>query len=191
MNKLSQIETTPDFHHVDAWIFDLDNTLYPAASGLFGQVDLRMTQFVADLLGVGHEDARALQKTYYREHGTTLNGLMRLHGVDPEVYLGYVHDIDLSPLAGDGRLAAGLARVDGKRFVFTNGCRKHAARVLERPVSLALLSMRSGTSAPSAFGPSRIRPRITRSLPGRASTPRAPRCSRTPRATSFRRTRSA
>jgi putative hydrolase of the HAD superfamily len=132
MNKLSQIETTPDFHHVDAWIFDLDNTLYPAASGLFGQVDLRMTQFVADLLGIGHEDARALQKTYYREHGTTLNGLMRLHGVDPEVYLGYVHDIDLSPLAGDGRLAAGLARVDGKRFVFTNGCRKHAARVLER-----------------------------------------------------------
>ena len=72
----------PDFRHVDAWIFDLDNTLYPASSGLFAQIDTRMTEFVQELLGLGAEEARALQKAYYRDHGTTLNGLMRVHGVD-------------------------------------------------------------------------------------------------------------
>ncbi len=132
MRSLPQIETRPDFRHVDVWIFDLDNTLYPAGCGLFAQIDRRMTEFVAQLLGVGLPRARAIQKSYYREHGTTLNGLMRLHGVDPEVYLGYVHDIDLSPLVGDVRLDGALERIAGKRFVFTNGCRNHAARVLER-----------------------------------------------------------
>jgi len=138
MTDLPQIETVPDFRHapdfrhVDAWIFDLDNTLYPAASGVFGQIDLRMTAFVADLLGVSREEARAIQKAYYRDHGTTLNGLMQLHGVDPETYLGYVHDIDLSQLVDNTQLDAALARLDGQRFVFTNGCRNHAARVLDR-----------------------------------------------------------
>ena len=132
MTKLHQIETPPDFRHVDAWIFDLDNTLYPADCGLFAQIDRRMTAFVSEYLGVPPDEARAIQKAYYREHGTTLNGLMHLHGVDPETYLDYVHDIDLSLLAGDDHLDAALFRLDGRRFVFTNGCRKHAARVLER-----------------------------------------------------------
>ena len=117
---------------MDVWIFDLDNTLYPADCGLFAQIDRRMTDFVADSLGVSSQEARAIQKTYYREHGTTLNGLMQRHGIDPESYLRHVHDIDLSPLAADVHLDTALSRLKGRRFVFTNGCRNHAARVLER-----------------------------------------------------------
>jgi len=122
----------PDFRHVRNWIFDLDNTLYPAACGLFAQIDRRMTQFVAETLNVAFEEAKTIRKAYYREHGTTLNGLMRLHGIDPEIYLSYVHDIDLSALQCDTHLDAALARLEGQRFVFTNGCRHHAIRVLER-----------------------------------------------------------
>jgi putative hydrolase of the HAD superfamily len=132
MTSLPQIGTNPDFRHVDTWIFDLDNTLYPADCGLFAQIDARMTEFVAQLLGVEAQEARFIQKTYYREHGTTLNGLMRLHAVDPEAYLDYVHDIDLSPLSGDLALGAGIERLEGRRFIFTNGCRNHAERVLGR-----------------------------------------------------------
>jgi len=122
----------PDFRHVETWIFDLDNTLYPASCNLFAQIDARMTEFVQRLLGLDAEDARALQKTYYREHGTTLNGLMRLHDVDADAYLAYVHDIDLSVLAPDAELCAAIARLPGRRFIFTNGCRDHAGRVLGR-----------------------------------------------------------
>jgi putative hydrolase of the HAD superfamily len=125
-------DTGPDFRHVESWIFDLDNTLYPAKTDLFAQIDARMSEFVAGRLGVGLDDARTIQKTYYREHGTTLNGLMRIDGVDPEAYLAFVHDIDLSPLLRDPRLESAVAQLPGKRFIFTNGCRHHAARVLDR-----------------------------------------------------------
>ena len=128
MNPLPQIET--DFRHVDTWIFDLDNTLYPASSGLFGQIDARMTQYVSNLMGVDATEARALQKAYYRDHGTTLNGLIEIHGIDPEAYLRFVHDIDLSALEPQTGLAAGLGRLNGRRCIFTNGCRDHAGRVL-------------------------------------------------------------
>ncbi len=131
MPSLPQIETQPDFRHVDVWVFDLDNTLYAAHSGLFGQIDRRMTQFVSDLLGTSPSRAREIQKRYYREHGTTLNGLMRLHGVDPEAYLGYVHEVDLSCLKPDAALKAAISRLQGRRYIFTNGCRRHANRVLE------------------------------------------------------------
>jgi putative hydrolase of the HAD superfamily len=120
----------PDFRHIDAWIFDLDNTLYPAESDLFVQVDARMTAFVQELLGLDHASARKLQKDYYRDHGTTLNGLMRVNGIDPEDFLASVHNIDLSALKPDATLAQALARLPGRRFVFTNGCRNHAERVL-------------------------------------------------------------
>jgi len=128
----AKVRAGPDFRHIDAWIFDLDNTLYPAECGLFVQVDARMTAFVQDLLGLDFESARKLQKDYYRDHGTTLNGLMRVNGVDPEEFLASVHDIDLSALQPDQSLADGLARLPGRRFVFTNGCCKHAERVLAR-----------------------------------------------------------
>jgi putative hydrolase of the HAD superfamily len=121
----------PDFRHVNTWVFDLDNTLYPAESGLFAQIDARMTLFVQNLLGLDADSARALQKAYYREHGTTLNGLMRLHGVLPDTYLSFVHDIDLGVLERDELLASALSRLPGRLFIFTNGCRDHAARILE------------------------------------------------------------
>ena len=132
INAKSAPRTGPDFRHVGAWIFDLDNTLYPADSDLFVQVDARMTAFVQDLLGLDFESARAVQKAYYRDHGTTLNGLMKINGIDPEDFLASVHDIDLSVLEPDPALASALALLPGKRFVFTNGCRNHAERVLTR-----------------------------------------------------------
>ena len=124
--------SVPDFRHVETWIFDLDNTLYPASSGLFAQIESRMTLFVQELLGVGAEEARRLQKTYYRDHGTTLGGLMQLHDVAPDEYLAFVHDIDLSALAANHSMRSAVERLPGRRYVFTNGCHNHAERVLVR-----------------------------------------------------------
>src|ERR1700742_797848 len=94
----------PDFRHVTDWIFDLDNTLYRADNGIFAQIETRMTDYVERHTGLPRDQARVLQKALYREHGTTLNGLMREHGVDAEDYLHYVHDIDLGDLGPDARL---------------------------------------------------------------------------------------
>jgi len=132
MRLANTIDSRPDFRDVDVWIFDLDNTLYCSDSGVFAQIERRMTLFVQNLLGLDFEEARRVQKDYYREHGTTLNGLMRVHGIDPETYLAFVHDIDLSSLVETAHLATALERLPGRRFVFTNGCRNHAKRVLNR-----------------------------------------------------------
>jgi putative hydrolase of the HAD superfamily len=121
-----------DFSHVRDWIFDLDNTLYRADNGIFAQIDANMTRFVAQLLGMERDAARQVQKQLYRDHGTTLAGLVAVHKIDPEPYLEFVHDIDLSGLAPDAALRDALVRLPGRRFVFTNGCRNHAARILER-----------------------------------------------------------
>jgi len=120
------------FDHVQDWIFDLDNTLYRADNGIFAQIDGRMTAFVAGLLGMERDAARQIQKQLYRDHGTTLAGLIAVHKIDPEPYLDFVHDIDLSELQPDPQLIDALARLPGRRFVFTNGCRNHALRILER-----------------------------------------------------------
>lgn len=117
---------------MESWIFDLDNTLYPASSDLFAQIDARMAAYVARLLDMPLDEARKLQKDYYRDHGTTLNGLIKLHGADPEPYLEDVHDIDLSVLTPDPALNDAIAALPGRKFVFTNGCRNYAVRVLER-----------------------------------------------------------
>jgi putative hydrolase of the HAD superfamily len=122
----------PDFSHVRAWIFDLDNTLYRADGGIFSQIESRMTDYVARFTGLPRDEARVLQKTLYRAHGTTLNGLMKLHGIAPDAYLDYVHDIDLSGLEPDAALNAAMEKLPGRRFIFTNGCRNHAARILDR-----------------------------------------------------------
>ena len=132
MRLANTLDLTPDFRHVDVWIFDLDNTLYSAESRIFAQIESRMTLFVQEVLGLDFDDARHVRKTYYREHGTTLNGLMRLNSVDPEAYLAFVHDVDLSPLREDAGVVRALERLPGRRFVFTNGCRNHAQRVLNR-----------------------------------------------------------
>lgn len=122
----------PDFRHVTDWIFDLDNTLYRADNGIFAQIESRMTDYVERALALPRDQARLVQKALYRVHGTTLNGLMHEHDVDAEDYLHYVHDIDLGTLAPEARLVAAINALPGRRFVFTNGCRNHAARILDR-----------------------------------------------------------
>jgi len=114
-----------------AWVFDLDNTLYPAECDLFAEIDQRMTDFVARFLTLPREDARATQKQYYAEHGTTLNGLMSMHGMDPDDFLAHVHDIDLSPLPKTPDLAEAIQALPGRKYVYTNGSRGHADRVTE------------------------------------------------------------
>ena len=111
------------------WVFDLDNTLYPAECDLFAEIDQRMTRFVADHLSIDTIDARALQKRYYAEHGTTLKGMMLNHGMKPDAFLAYVHDIDHSPLPVDARLRQAIEVLPGRKFVFTNGSRGHAEGV--------------------------------------------------------------
>ncbi len=118
-----------NFERTKVWIFDLDNTLYPIECNLFGQVDQRMGEFIARFLGVPIEYARHLQKTYYRQFGTTLSGLMQVHRMDPKPFLDYVHDLDLSGLAAHPELAARIERLPGRKLIFTNGSRGHAERV--------------------------------------------------------------
>src|SRR5262249_36559250 len=120
------------FDYVDTWVFDLDNTLYPADCNLFAQIDRRMSEFIAEELGLNLDQAQALRQTYYYEHGTTLAGLVRLHGVSPDAFLDYVHDIDLSAIAASPELAAAIDALPGRKFVFTNGSRKHAEAVAAR-----------------------------------------------------------
>lgn len=119
-----------DLRHVDAWVFDLDNTLYPADCNLFKEIDTRMTQYVRDLLAIPHEEARRLQKDYYVRYGTTMSGLMQEHRVEPEDFLNFVHDIDLSPISADAALTSAIASLPGKRYIFTNGSVRHAENVM-------------------------------------------------------------
>jgi putative hydrolase of the HAD superfamily len=111
------------------WIFDLDNTLYPSECNLFAQVDQRMSAYIAKTLGVPQPYARHLQKSYYRQFGTTLAGLMKVHKLPPEPFLDYVHDIDLSVLPEVPELRAAILRLPGRKLIFTNGSKKHAEGV--------------------------------------------------------------
>ena len=120
------------FVGVEAWVFDLDNTLYPAETNLFAQVDVRIRDFVARLLSLPLEEANHLQKDYYRRYGTTLRGLMQEHGIAPDAFLDYVHDIDHSVVPPDPALGAALARLPGRKFIFTNGSRGHAEKTAAR-----------------------------------------------------------
>ncbi len=117
---------------IETWIFDLDNTLYPASSRLFEQIGARMTRFICDRFGLEPEAAKALRKTYFREHGTTLRGLMTVNGVDPDEFLHDVHAIDLSVLAPDPLLSGALGALEGRKLVHTNASAGYARAVLER-----------------------------------------------------------
>ena len=119
-------EFRPALRDAHTWIFDLDNTLYPADCNLFAQIDVKMGEFVSNLLGLSRDEARAVQKKYFRDHGTTLNGLMINHEIDPSKFLDYVHDIDYSPVEHDHRLEDAIDRLPGRKIVFTNGTVKHA-----------------------------------------------------------------
>lgn len=118
--------------HIDSWVFDLDNTLYPASANLFDQIDIRIKAFIAKTLSMGLDEAFMLQKKYYHEHGTSLRGLMMHHGVEPDVFLDYVHDIDHSILPANPALEAALAALPGRKLVYTNGSTYHAEQTLKR-----------------------------------------------------------
>ena len=120
------------FDHVDTWVFDLDNTLYPASCRLFDQIDIRMGEFVSRLLNVDPATARLRQKELFFKHGTTLRGLMVEHGVNPDGFLDYVHDIDHTPVPANPQLDEVLHALPGRKLVFTNGTVAHADKVLAR-----------------------------------------------------------
>ena len=120
----------PRFEHIRDWIFDLDNCLYPASTGLFELIDERMGAYIERLLGVDSAEARRVQKAHFHQHGTTLAGLMKEHGIDPHDFLEDVHAIPLDRVQCDARLARLLPRLPGRRFVFTNGDASYARRVL-------------------------------------------------------------
>jgi putative hydrolase of the HAD superfamily len=131
-DPVSEPRAIRGFRETRAWIFDLDNTLYPAECNLFAQVDHRMGEYIAKYLGVPYAYARHLQKSYYRQFGTTLSGLMRVHKMEPGPFLEYVHDIDLTPVAESPELRRAIERLPGRRLIFTNGSRRHAERVAEK-----------------------------------------------------------
>ena len=122
----------PRFAHIRDWIFDLDNCLYPASSGLFALIDERMGAYIQRLLDCDPVEAKRVQKAHFHAHGTTLAGLMKDHDIDPHDFLEDVHDIALDRVQCDERLARLLPRLPGRRFVFTNGDAPYARRVLEK-----------------------------------------------------------
>ncbi|HET7816474.1 MAG TPA: pyrimidine 5'-nucleotidase [Sphingomicrobium sp.] len=121
----------PQFAHVADWVFDMDNCLYPASTGLFSLIDERMGAYIQRLLDCDPAEARRVQKEHFHAYGTTLAGLMRCHDVDPHDFLADVHAIPLERVRRDERLARGLGRLPGRKFVFTNGDEPYARRVLE------------------------------------------------------------
>lgn len=120
----------PALGSIESWIFDLDNTLYPARVDLFALIDEKMGLYIQRLLDVDAVEARRVQKHYFIDHGTTLSGLMAHEGIDPHDFLDFVHDIDMSRLAPDPALNAALAKLPGRKLVFTNGDADYAGRVL-------------------------------------------------------------
>ena len=120
------------FAHVESWVFDLDNTLYPHHLNLWQQVDVRIRDYVAGFLKITHDEAFRLQKDYYRRYGTTMRGLMEEHGLEPDQFLEMVHQIDHSPLTPNPTLGAAIAKLPGRKLILTNGTREHADAVLRR-----------------------------------------------------------
>lgn len=127
-NVLENSSLAVQFQNVENWIFDLDNTLYPRHTDLFAQIDQKISAYVSRLLDLTHEEARKVQKGYYRDYGTTLRGLMMEHKISPDAFLEYVHDIDYSPVEPNPELGAAIEKLPGRKFIFTNGDRPHAER---------------------------------------------------------------
>lgn len=123
-----RVENDPD----TTWVFDLDNTLYPEECDLFALIDLKMGEFISNLFQVDRVEARRIQKDYFVRYGTTLQGLIRQHNVDPDEFLNFVHDIDLDRVKKCDRLIGHLDKLEGKKYVFTNGDVPYATRVLDR-----------------------------------------------------------
>ncbi|WP_037307472.1 pyrimidine 5'-nucleotidase [Ruegeria halocynthiae] len=121
----------PAFAHVTQWVFDLDNTLYPPHMRLFDQIEVLMTDYVVQAIGVDRAEADRLRSLYWRQYGTTLAGLMAEHDLDPDPYLHAVHQVDLRHMDPDAQLADHIRSLPGRRIVYTNGSAPYAERVLE------------------------------------------------------------
>ena len=130
-NHTKPVLSSP-FQSIDTWIFDLDNTLYPASSRLFDQVDRRITEYIMQALDLEWDDAHKKQKLFFREYGTSLSGMMEVHNIPANEYLEYVHNIDLSPLAPSPALNQALEQLPGRKVIFTNGSTAHAKNVTEK-----------------------------------------------------------
>ena len=120
------------FDHVDIWVFDLDNTLYPHHLNLWQQVDDRIRNYIAKFLGMTYEDAFRKQKDFYRRYGTTMRGMMAEHGMKPDDFLDYVHQIDHSPVTPNPALGAALGKLPGRKLILTNGTKAHADAIMKR-----------------------------------------------------------
>jgi putative hydrolase of the HAD superfamily len=120
------------FEHVETWIFDLDNALYPHNVNLWQQVDERIRDYIADFLKVTHEEAFRLQKDYYKRYGTSMRGMMTEHGMRSDDFLDFVHQIDHSPLEPNPALGDAIEKLAGRKVILTNGTRRHADAVLAR-----------------------------------------------------------
>ncbi len=120
------------FGHVETWVFDLDNTLYPHHLNLWQQVDERIRAYLVDYLKVGADEATRVQKDYYKRYGTTMRGMMAEHGMMPDDYLEFVHQIDHSPLEPNPALGEALKKLQGRKLILTNGTRKHADAVMKK-----------------------------------------------------------
>jgi putative hydrolase of the HAD superfamily len=121
-----------DLRQAETWIFDLDNTLYPASCNLFAQVDQHIGEFIAGMLKVDTDEAHRIQKQYFRDYGTSLRGLMIHHDVDPQRFLDFVHAIDVTPVQPSPALDRALGLLPGRKIIFTNGSAKHAENVMAR-----------------------------------------------------------
>ena len=117
---------------ITTWIFDLDNTLYSADSGIFQQVHTLMGKFVSEHLNIELKEAKELQKKYYKQHGTTLRGMMDNHDIEPDYFLSEVHRLDYSIVGPNKKLNIELEKLEGRKIIYTNANRKHADDVLEK-----------------------------------------------------------
>lgn len=132
LRQANESRPLPRPEAVEVWLFDLDNTLYPAACNLFPQVERRMGEFITKHFGITLPEAKALQKRLFQEHGTTLRGLMSEHGIDARDFLDFVHDVDLSVIRPSPELDGALKQLPGRKLIFTNADQPYTERILER-----------------------------------------------------------
>ena len=159
---------------IETWIFDLDNTLYPASCRLFDQVQQRMNEYICSRFGLSPDEAAERRRNYFREHGTTLRGLMTEDGIDPHDFLAFVHEIDLSCVPPDPALADAMAALRGHKIIHTNGSVRHAERLLDH---LGLAASFSGIIdiAAAEFDPKAVARRLSICCCGAMRSTRAAR----------------
>ena len=132
VGPIENFKRIENLKRIETWVFDLDNTLYPHHVNLWQQVDERIRDYIAGFLDIPRAEAFRVQKDYYKRYGTSMRGLMTEHGMEPDDFLDYVHQIDHSPLQADAALASAIAKLAGRKLILTNGTRRHAQAVLER-----------------------------------------------------------